>query len=68
MVSIPDCHSGDPGSIPGLGAFFIILTDIKKIFEIPPHKNEEKLLAFISCKILLNNKRFYNNIRVTVFD
>ena len=21
MVSIPACHAGDPGSIPGLGAF-----------------------------------------------
>ena len=22
MVSIPACHAGDPGSIPGLGSFF----------------------------------------------
>ena len=22
MVSIPACHAGDPGSIPGLGVFF----------------------------------------------
>ena len=27
MVSIPDCHSGDPGSIPGLGAFLIFFWD-----------------------------------------
>ena len=25
MVSIPACHAGDPGSIPGLGAFFLLL-------------------------------------------
>ena len=24
MVSIPACHAGDPGSIPGLGAFFFV--------------------------------------------
>ena len=25
MVSIPACHAGNPGSIPGLGAFFLFL-------------------------------------------
>ena len=28
MVSIPACHAGNPGSIPGLGAFcFLIISD-----------------------------------------
>ena len=26
MVSIPACHAGDPGSIPGLGVLFLIPT------------------------------------------
>ena len=25
MVSIPACHAGDPGSIPGLGGFFLLI-------------------------------------------
>jgi hypothetical protein len=25
VVSIPACHAGNPGSIPGLGAFCILL-------------------------------------------
>ena len=24
MVSIPACHAGDPGSIPGFGEFFLV--------------------------------------------
>ena len=31
VVSIPACHAGDPGSIPGLGAFFDI-----PVFQLPP--------------------------------
>ena len=27
MVSIPACHAGDPGSIPGLGVFFCNATE-----------------------------------------
>ena len=26
VVSIPACHAGDPGSIPGRGAFFFLAT------------------------------------------
>ena len=26
VVSIPACHAGDPGSIPGNGAFFVVLS------------------------------------------
>jgi hypothetical protein len=25
VVSIPACHAGDPGSIPGLGGFFLLI-------------------------------------------
>ena len=30
MVSIPACHAGDPGSIPGLGVFFPCVFHHKK--------------------------------------
>ena len=29
VVSIPACHAGDPGSIPGRGAFFIFFAGIR---------------------------------------
>lgn len=29
MVSIPACHAGNPGSIPGLGAFCFLLSLLK---------------------------------------
>ncbi len=30
MVSIPACHAGDPGSIPGRGAFFHLRTNFNE--------------------------------------
>jgi hypothetical protein len=30
VVSIPACHAGDPGSIPGLGVTFLIQSIINK--------------------------------------
>ena len=30
VVSIPACHAGDPGSIPGLGVFFFVLWGHRK--------------------------------------
>ena len=32
-VSIPRCHRGDPGSIPGRGAFLILIFFISKEIE-----------------------------------
>jgi hypothetical protein len=29
VVSIPACHAGDPGSIPGLGVIFLIRSVIE---------------------------------------
>ena len=31
MVSIPACHAGDPGSIPGLGVLFLIPSTLKRV-------------------------------------
>jgi hypothetical protein len=30
VVSIPACHAGDPGSIPGLGVIFLIRSVIER--------------------------------------
>ena len=42
VVSIPACHAGNPGSIPGLGAFFrgliIIIFMIKKLKKLIDNK------------------------------
>ena len=32
VVSIPACHAGDPGSIPGRGAFFIFITSLTNTY------------------------------------
>ena len=32
VVSIPACHAGDPGSIPGLGAFFSFCCSVFFVF------------------------------------
>ena len=31
VVSIPACHAGDPGSIPGLGVIFLIRSVIERV-------------------------------------
>jgi hypothetical protein len=31
VVSIPACHAGDPGSIPGLGVIFLIGSAIERV-------------------------------------
>ena len=31
VVSIPACHAGDPGSIPGPGVLFLLVTPSKKV-------------------------------------
>jgi hypothetical protein len=31
VVSIPACHAGDPGSIPGLGVIFLIPSAIERV-------------------------------------
>ncbi|EAR88165.2 hypothetical protein TTHERM_00016300 (macronuclear) [Tetrahymena thermophila SB210] len=41
VVSIPACHAGDPGSIPGLGAFFLFRT---RENIIKTHENLAKIL------------------------
>ena len=35
MVSIPACHAGDPGSIPGPGVLFLLVTPSKKVQVLP---------------------------------
>ena len=53
MVSIPACHAGDPGSIPGRGAFFVLYLLIKiklefKVMESLINQSEiEQYLCFI---------------------
>ena len=34
MVSIPACHAGNPGSIPGLGAFFFFFVCVPRIAQL----------------------------------
>ena len=38
VVSIPACHAGDPGSIPGRGAFFLFQPTLQAT--VPPRKCE----------------------------
>ena len=35
VVSIPACHAGDPGSIPGPGDLFLLITPSKKVQVLP---------------------------------
>jgi hypothetical protein len=43
VVSIPACHAGDPGSIPGLGVFLLFLP--KKVLAKPFAEEAKKVLA-----------------------
>ena len=45
VVSIPACHAGNPGSIPGLGAFFFFF------FPFPPRKKKKKWRSRVSIPV-----------------
>ena len=63
MVSIPACHAGDPGSIPGEGAyFFFFLSLITFIFFNPINS----LIIFYPEKIKLKNNGLNKNKLLTM--
>jgi hypothetical protein len=41
VVSIPACHAGNPGSIPGLGAFFFFFLFFRNLFKKKKKKKEK---------------------------
>ena len=43
VVSIPACHAGDPGSIPGLGGFFFAQTEKQPARKKAPKKGRDVL-------------------------
>ena len=45
-VSIPACHAGDPGSIPGRGAFGVVFRSHRENFE-----NNVNVLPYIAITI-----------------
>ena len=55
VASIPACHAGDPGSIPGRGGFFCIFTLLKSGFDRSSHIQAHKANATFSLCTPVNS-------------
>jgi hypothetical protein len=55
VVSIPACHAGDPGSIPGLGVFVCFLTYFIICYRISVHTSHFWIYPYIFSQIIFIN-------------
>ena len=54
VVSIPACHAGDPGSIPGRGALFCHTKHKRPLFK--KHQNDIHTSSLRACYLPTNNR------------